>query len=288
MELVLSLFTGAGLLDRGFRESGFCVVSAGDILTGQDVRDFAPASHIFNGVVGGSPCQEFSKAFRGKATGYSLELFQEFCRVVRDAAPNWFLLENVTCVPDVKISGYKIQRFNLNAKECGVRQNRLRCFQFGSCDAARLVLHRAVISEPVEKCCMATEGTRTKKARRTFEDFCELQGLPRNFLSGSDLPQWLKYQLVGNGVPVAMARVVATAIKRRAVTKFARLCICQCGREVKAGQTLAIDACRQRMSRKRKRERDAGGGKKPGPVTVAASLPMFPKLPYSTEQLKFA
>jgi len=55
MKLVLSLFTGAGLLDRGFREAGFCVVSAGDILWGHDVRDFQPASHTFEGVIGG-PC----------------------------------------------------------------------------------------------------------------------------------------------------------------------------------------------------------------------------------------
>lgn len=40
---VLSIFTGAGLLDRGFEAAGFCVVSAGDILWGRDVRDFAPA-----------------------------------------------------------------------------------------------------------------------------------------------------------------------------------------------------------------------------------------------------
>ena len=29
--LVLSLFSGLGMLDEGFREEGFCVVSAGDI-----------------------------------------------------------------------------------------------------------------------------------------------------------------------------------------------------------------------------------------------------------------
>lgn len=40
MDLVLSLFTGSGLLDKGFQQTGFCVVSAGDILWGQDVRDF--------------------------------------------------------------------------------------------------------------------------------------------------------------------------------------------------------------------------------------------------------
>ena len=35
MKLVLSTFSGAGLLDRGFEQAGFCVVSAGDILWGR-------------------------------------------------------------------------------------------------------------------------------------------------------------------------------------------------------------------------------------------------------------
>ena len=34
--LVLSTFTGAGLLDRGFRQAGYCVVSAGDPMFGQE------------------------------------------------------------------------------------------------------------------------------------------------------------------------------------------------------------------------------------------------------------
>lgn len=94
MELVLSVFTGAGLLDRGFEQSGFCCVSAGDILWGRDVRDFQPASHIFKGVIGGSPCQDFSKARRCPPTGEGVELVGEFVRVVTKAQPEWFLLEN--------------------------------------------------------------------------------------------------------------------------------------------------------------------------------------------------
>ena len=34
MQLVLSLCSGIGLLDRAFKEAGFCVVSAGDIILG--------------------------------------------------------------------------------------------------------------------------------------------------------------------------------------------------------------------------------------------------------------
>jgi len=144
MELVLSLFTGAGLLDRGFRLEGFCVVSAGDILTGQDIREFTAPRHKFSGVIGGSPCQEFSKAFRGVPTGYGLAMVGEFCRIVKESDSDWFLLENVPQVPSVEIPGFTVQRFNLNAKECGVSQNRLRCFQFGSRDGSRLVLDRCV------------------------------------------------------------------------------------------------------------------------------------------------
>ena len=249
MELVLSVFTGAGLLDRGFREEGFCVVSAGDILTGQDVCEFTAARHKFNGMLLGSPCQDFSKARRTAPTGYGLKMIEEGKRLIIEAEPEWFVWENVTGIPDVIIPGYTVQRFNLNAKECGVRQNRPRCFQFGSRDGSRLVVDRCVTNGPVEPCCLATEGKRTH--RRTFADFCELQGLPRNFLSGSDLAQSLKYQLVGNGVPVPMARVLARAVQRRHVTKFALLCACDCGREVRPGQTLATAACRKRMQRRR-------------------------------------
>ena len=47
--LVLSLFTGAGLLDQAFREQGFCVVSAGDIIYGQDVCDLGENKLIGGG-----------------------------------------------------------------------------------------------------------------------------------------------------------------------------------------------------------------------------------------------
>lgn len=269
MDTVLSLFTGAGLLDRGFTQEGFFVASAGDSIWGQDVREFAPASHFFKGVIGGPPCPDFSKARRTAPTGYGLEMVYQFARIVNEAQPDWFLMENVPGVPCLSeiLLDWKIQRFNLNSRECGLKQNRLRCFQFSSRDASRLLIHRCVTNEPVEKCCLASEGKRGKK-RRTFADFCELQGLPRDFLSVSKLPLWLKYQMVGNGVPVPMARVIARAIRDRHITKWARLCVCDCGREVKPGTTLATAACRKRMQR----ERDAAGVKMQEPVTLDLSL----------------
>lgn len=158
MKPVLSLFTGLGLLDRGFEAAGFCVVSAGDALWGRDVRDFVPARHVFQGVIGGPPCQDFSKARRCPPTGAGLAMIQEFIRIIEQAAPEWFLMENVPGVPSVTVQGFTVQRLNLNASECGVPQNRLRCFQFGNRDGSKLVLPRSVTPDEVQPCVLASEG----------------------------------------------------------------------------------------------------------------------------------
>lgn len=257
MKLVLSLFPGADLLGRGFELEGFCVVRGPDILWGQDVRGFTPACRKFDGVIGGSPCQDFSKARRCPTTGEGLELLKEFVRCVDVAEPPWFLLENVPGVPSLwNFIGYPsdwtIQRFNLKASEFGCRQSRLRCFQFGWRDGlGPMVIHRGEAGRGVSPAAMASEGKR--KHRRSWADFCELQGLPRDFaLPGLSLAA--RYRLVGNGVPVPMARAVAAAVKSRTGT-LRRLCVCQCGREVPAGRTLATAACRKRMQR----ARDAAG-----------------------------
>lgn len=251
---ILSTFTGAGLLDRGFELEGFCVVSAGDLLWGRDVRRFQPARHVFAGIIGGPPCQQFSRANRsGASQENGLEMVAEFCRIVAGAAPDWFLMENVPAVPDVVVPGFTVQRLNLNADECGLPQNRLRCFQFGSQDGVGLVIPRCdPLPAPSQSCCMASEGRRGN--RRGWSEFCQLQGLPADFeLPGLSLR--LKYHLVGNGVPIPMGRMLARAISARHATRWTRVCVCHCGRPVRSGQTLATPACRKRMQR----ARDAAG-----------------------------
>ena len=59
--LVLSLFPGIGLLDMAFEEAGFCVVRGPDLLWGGDVRTFHVPAGRFDGVIGGPPCQAFSR-----------------------------------------------------------------------------------------------------------------------------------------------------------------------------------------------------------------------------------
>ena len=229
------------------------------------MRLFTPARHVFQGIIGGPPCQDFSSARRCEPTGQGLAMLDEFVRCVVAASPVWFLCENVPAVPDIKVPGYNVQRFNLNAKECGSRQNRLRAFQFGSVSGKPLVIARCEPSGAASRCAMASEGRRHH--RRTFADFCELQGLPRDFdLPG--LPRALKYRLVGNGVPVPMSRVVATAVKRWLVTEeWKRVCVCGCGREVDHTKTQATPSCRKRQQRRR----DAATVTKPGIVTPARS-----------------
>ena len=95
--LVLSLFPGIGILDRAFEEHGFCVVRGPDLLWG-DIKQFHPPAGRFDGVIGGSPCQCFSRlAHIVRHNGYAVgeNLIPEFERVVREAQPTWFVMENV-------------------------------------------------------------------------------------------------------------------------------------------------------------------------------------------------
>jgi len=256
---VLSLFPGIDIFGRGFEQEGFCIVRGPDVLWGGDIRRFHPPAGRFEGIIGGSPCQDFSRARRAPLTGEGLELLGEFVRVVEAARPEWFLLENVPTVPTVTVAGYRVQRLDLDARECGLRQRRLRHFQFGSADGKVIIVQRVLpLADANEKTCMATEGRR--QHRRTWADFCELQGLPRNF----DLPGLTKaarYAAVGNGVAVPVARVLADAIKRAVPWHTVRLCACGCGRRLTPKQIAATPACRKRLERRRDAAVPADAGK---------------------------
>jgi DNA (cytosine-5)-methyltransferase 1 len=249
--LILSLFPGAGLLDRGFEAAGFCVLRGPDTLLGQRIEDFNATGlqrHVV-GVIGGPPCQDFSRARRRPPTGHGERMLRQFARCVTEAQPNWFLCENVPGVPDIHIPGYALQRFNVFAWEFGCRQSRNRSFQFGSRDGVPLVLLRRTQSQfnRLAKAVLARDH------KRTFADRCELMGLPRSF----DLPglsRTAKIRAVGNGVPVPVARGVAEAIRDRCVTNGLRLCPCNCGRLLTGNQLSATAACRKRLERSRRRQ----------------------------------
>ncbi|MFK5979689.1 MAG: DNA cytosine methyltransferase [Rhizobiaceae bacterium] len=104
-ELILSIFPGIDLLGRAFEQEGFCVVRGPDIITGGNILDFHPPSGKFNGVIGGPPCQDFSKLNRAP-TDYGHGMLEEFGRVAIEADCDWFLFENVVCAPNIEIKGY--------------------------------------------------------------------------------------------------------------------------------------------------------------------------------------
>lgn len=254
--LVLGTFSGIGLLDSGFEKQGFCVVRAPEKLLGGDVRDFVSVPGVFGGVIGGSPCQDFSRARRTPPTGEGLELLGEYCRIVRESDCEWFLLENVPGVPDVQIEGYIVQRFELSPNQLGYSQSRLRHFQFGSKKGYVLNIQRTEFTGEKQPCLTASEGKRVGK--RTFAEFCNLQGLPDNF-DLPDLHKTAKYKVVGNGVHAAVSMEVARAI-REVLTATepntvhnTRTCACGCGRFVTGKQTSAGPTCRKRLQKKRER-----------------------------------
>ncbi len=242
--LILSIFPGIDILGLGFEMEGFCVVRGPDLLWGGDVRNFHPPAGRFDGLIGGPPCQEFSRQMNGREpTGYGLEMLNEYKRIVLAARPEWFLLENVERTPDVKIEGYTHQRLDVWAHEFGLPQRRLRHIQFGSRNGKVLVLDRG------GKGGIAPTVTASDSST-PWEQFCELQGLP----SGFDLPVFTngaKRRAVGNAVPLPLARALAAAIKCMKPTGTIRVCACGCGRPVEGKATYARTACRVRVSRKR-------------------------------------
>jgi len=254
MQLVLSLFTGIGLLDKAFKENGFCVVSSGDLITGQDVRDFVGVKNKFDGLIGGSPCQDFSKANRNRPElneSYGLEMLNQFKRIVLECNPNWALLENVSGVPTLEIEGYKHQRIDIN-QAWYEDVNRLRHIQFyykepiTPIQIERGVTHR---EKKLRGCALASDT-------RSFKELKKLQGLSDDF----DLPSFNvqgKKRAVGNGVPLSIGRVLAKAVLSvtvqdnfNAAESQLKYCLCGCGRVVTSTRAKYYDfSCRKRKQR---------------------------------------
>jgi len=146
--LVLSLFPGIGLLDMAFEQEGFCIVRGPDVLWGGDVRRFHPPADVFDGVIGGPPCQAFSRlAIMVRHNGYEPRfgnLIPEFERCVQEARPRWFLMENVPAAPEPQIGGYVTRhqvvnnRWFSDSEFLGAEQNRTRRISFGTVDGQRL------------------------------------------------------------------------------------------------------------------------------------------------------
>ena len=164
---LLSLFSGCGGLDLGFKRAGFKIPVANEIdkniwqtfkinnpetyLIEDDVRKISQENiePFFNGeitgMIGGPPCQSWSEA--GNLSGINDErgkLFFDYVRLLKEIKPQFFLAENVSgmlakrhsvAVKNIlnlfEESGYNVSLTMANAKDYGVAEERKRIFFIG-------------------------------------------------------------------------------------------------------------------------------------------------------------
>jgi DNA (cytosine-5)-methyltransferase 1 len=238
--LVLSLFPGIGLLDRAFEEEGFCVVRGPDVLWGGDVHGFHPPAGKFDGVIGGPPCQRWSRlanivrAVHGESS-LAPDLIPEFARCIQESNPGWWLMENVPGAPLPNVGGYYVTERLINNRWFGGIQNRERRFTFGSKGRASFYpvgeVFEALEWQPAvtstaggRRRTVAIGGNGKPKGNQrrgpggelntwTLPQMCELQGLSQTFLADAPFTVRAKQEVIGNGVPLPMGRAVARAVK---------------------------------------------------------------------------
>lgn len=164
MRTAISLFSGAGGMDVGFKAAGYDVILANEIdknaastfvanhpttkmIVGDINNYLVEFENIKNVdmVFGGPPCQGFSVIGKMNPDDKRSQLIWSFLKVVELTHPNVFVMENVKALVSIKkwesvkrafISkaealGYCCIPFILNAVEYGVPQKRERVFFVG-------------------------------------------------------------------------------------------------------------------------------------------------------------
>lgn len=226
--LVLSLFPGIGLLDMAFEREGYCVVRGPDVLWGGEVRHFHPPAGVFSGVIGGPPCKRFAQCNQAARKGLQPladDLIPEYGRVVAEAQPDWFVMENVRQAPLPVVPGYTVRDVLLNNRWLGAEQNRVRRFSFGTRDGRALDLtpEMAALECPAYSPCFTANATqwdkdggrsRSSRTRTQLAHGIRVQGLPAGFLEDAPFTVAGAIEVVGNGVPLPMGLAIARAVRR--------------------------------------------------------------------------
>lgn len=198
---VIDLFAGAGGLSEGFKQAGFTILAANEIektfaetyrLNNPDTKVFVgDIRHITAGdfrkecnidgkkvhiIIGGPPCQGFSMAGRRNPTDPRNSLFMEFLRFVKEFKPQFFVMENVPGILNMKTEagervvdiiekefekiGYRIKYKKLLAADYGVPQKRKRVFFIGTNTNAEITFPKETHSETPS---ILLDGTKMKK-----------------------------------------------------------------------------------------------------------------------------
>ncbi len=175
---VLSLFSGAGGLDIGFRDAGFVIVEENELeekfcktlevnsgvngyfpdskVSCADIRDYVPDCGKVDFIIGGPPCQTFSAAGRRAngvlgTTDSRGVLFKEYVRILDQLKPKGFLFENVYGIIGAQNGepwrairksfeeiGYTLSYRILDAADYGAPQHRERLIIVGLLDGEYL------------------------------------------------------------------------------------------------------------------------------------------------------
>jgi DNA (cytosine-5)-methyltransferase 1 len=162
--LGLSLFPGVDLFGLGFLAEWpeLCLVRGPDVLYGSlhDVRRFHPPAGVFRLVFGGPPCQAFSplRHLNPRCGAKHGNLIPEFERIVAEAQPECWVMEQVAQAPEPHVPGYVARHYLLNnrwfpdprnAAGVGAEQRRKRRISFGTRDGRKLHLDVAPLEAPL-------------------------------------------------------------------------------------------------------------------------------------------
>lgn len=162
---IIDLFCGAGGLSLGFEKAGFEIEFAIDmwedaintynhnhankVAKCQDIHELTDEflkslKGKIVGVIGGPPCQGYSTVGTRDVNDPRNHLYLEYCRVVENVDPDFFVIENVRGLLTLGKGAFKddiINRFSklgynvnyklVNASDYGVPQNRYRVFFVG-------------------------------------------------------------------------------------------------------------------------------------------------------------
>lgn len=161
---LVSLFSGAGGLDLGFKRAGFKTILANEFdksicptfrrnfpevnLIEGDIRNISFSEIVkeeVDGIIGGPPCQSWSEAgsLRGIEDARG-QLFYEYIRALKELQPKFFVAENVPGMLAERHSvavknflkmfdeaGYRVSMRVLNANDFDVPEERYRVFYVG-------------------------------------------------------------------------------------------------------------------------------------------------------------